>query len=82
MISIIHYISARRRLEEADKTIRMLGGDREAPPMVRAQRDMIYHEVEYYKEKVGKLGILTVIFGGIVLVLFSLYNLFGAMNTL
>jgi len=52
MISIIHYISASRRLEESKKTVMMLGGEREAPEMVRAQRDMIALEKEYYGERV------------------------------
>jgi hypothetical protein len=52
MISIIHYISASRRLEESKKTVMMLGGEREAPEMVRAQRDIIALEKEYYGERV------------------------------
>jgi len=55
MISIIHYISASRRLEESKKTVMMLGGEREAPEMVRAQRDMIALEKEYYGERVTNI---------------------------
>jgi len=55
MISIIHYISASRRLEESKKTVMMLGGEREAPEMVRAQRDMIALEKEYYGERVAAI---------------------------
>ena len=55
MISIIHYISASRRLEESKKTVMMLGGEREAPEMVRAQRDMIALEKEYYGERVANV---------------------------
>lgn len=58
MLSFIHYISALRRLKEAEKTIYMLGGSREAPPMILAQRDMIKHEVNYYKDESIKLGVL------------------------
>lgn len=58
MLSFIHYISALRRLKEAEKTIYMLGGSREAPPMVLAQRDMIKHEANYYKDESIKLGVL------------------------
>jgi hypothetical protein len=63
MISFIHYISALRRLKEAEKTVYMLGGSREAPPMILAQRDMIKHEVDYYRdESINLLFIL--LFGG------------------
>jgi hypothetical protein len=55
MISIIHYISASRRLEESKKTVMMLGGEREAPEMERAQRDMIALEKEYYGERVANV---------------------------
>lgn len=80
MISIIHYISAKRRLSEADKTIHMLGGEREAPPMVRAQRDMIYHEMEYYKEQLVNLAFRTMMLGGIVLVCYALYSIWSALK--
>lgn len=33
----------------------MLGGEREAPEMVRAQRDMIALEKEYYGERVAAI---------------------------
>ena len=53
MISIIHYISAKRRLHESNKTVYMMGDD--CPPMLMAQRDMIQHEMEYYKKEMAKL---------------------------
>jgi len=56
MISIIHYISASRRLTESEKTVYMLGGEREAPEMIRAQRDMIKLEKKYYEERVTNLA--------------------------
>lgn len=58
MFSFIHYISASRRLKEAEKTVYMLGGPHEAPPMILAQRDMIKHEVQYYKDESYKLGLI------------------------
>lgn len=65
MISFIHYISALRRLKEAEKTVYMLGGSREAPPMILAQRDMIKHEVDYYRDEsvtlAGYIVIATII---------------------
>jgi hypothetical protein len=51
MISIIHFISASRRLAEADKTVYMMGGKNQAPPMILAQRDMIKLEKDYYYDK-------------------------------
>jgi len=56
MISFIHYVSALRRLKESEKTVYMLGGEHEAPPMILAQRDMIKNEVEYYQEESIKLA--------------------------
>jgi hypothetical protein len=57
MLSFIHYVSALRRLKESEKTVYMLGGEREASPMVLAQRDMIKNEVEYYQDESLKLGV-------------------------
>lgn len=74
MISIIHYISAKRRLEEADKTYAMLDGD--VSPMMRAQRDMIKFEVEYYQEKVGRLALYTLGLAIITVVCYITYAVF------
>jgi len=54
MMCIVHYISALRRLKESKKTVMMLGGDEEAPPMVVAQCEMIQWEMEYYQEETIK----------------------------
>ena len=51
MISILHYISAGRRLKESEKTVYMMGGEDECPPMLLAQRDMIKNERDFYKEE-------------------------------
>ena len=58
MFSYIHYISAKRRLKEAEKTIHMMGGEIESSQMLCAQRDMIRLEVEYYGDESAKLSIL------------------------
>jgi len=79
MISIIHYISAGRRLEEANKTIYMMGGEDECQPMLLAQRDMIELERDYYKEEAKKfVAILCgIIFVAIVSIfVYSTYNVF------
>jgi hypothetical protein len=80
MISIIHYISAKRRLEEADKTFAMLDGD--VSPMMRAQRDMIKFEMEYYREKVENLVFISLIFGAFVLSSYLVYELFEGIGML
>lgn len=74
MISIIHYISAKRRLEEADKTYAMLDGD--VSPMMRAQRDMIKFEMEYYRERVGRLVLYTLGVAIVSLVCYITYAVF------
>jgi len=45
-------------LAESEKTVYMLGGEREAPPMIRAQRDMIKLEKKYYEERVTTLAFI------------------------
>jgi hypothetical protein len=72
MISFIHYISAKRRLKESEKTVHMLGGETEAPPMILAQRDMIKNEVDYYEEESVKLGAFLVTF---ILITIGAYSL-------
>jgi len=72
MMSFIHYVSALRRLKESEKTVYMLGGEREAPPMILAQRDMIKHEVEYYQEESVKLAFFI---GAVALIGTAVYNL-------
>ena len=49
MISIINYISAKNRLYESDKTIRMLGTD--CSSQILAQNDMIRFERDYYRDE-------------------------------
>ena len=72
MISFIHYVSALRRLKESEKTVYMLGGEREAPPMILAQRDMIKNEVDYYQDESLKLGLILF---AVAVVGISVYNL-------
>jgi hypothetical protein len=77
MISYIHYISAKRRLKESEKTILMMGGETESSQMLCAQRDMIRLEVEYYGEESTKLSILlaaVAIFG------IGVYNLLSNLG--
>jgi hypothetical protein len=72
MMSFVHYISALRRLKESEKTVYMMGGEREAPPMVLAQRDIIKLEVEYYQ---GECLGLAIILGGLAIMGIAVYNL-------
>lgn len=67
MMSVIHYISAKRRLKESNKTVMMMGGEVECPPMLLAQRDMIQLEMEYYREEMDKLFFRALLTVGIVI---------------
>lgn len=61
-MSLIHWLSAERRLEACERTIAALGGsrfhDNGVPSQLAAQRDMIKYEVEYYKEQAGLFVII------------------------
>jgi 16S rRNA U1498 N3-methylase RsmE len=76
MISIIHYISACRRLKESDKTIMMMGGESECNEMILGQNEMIKLEKQYYHDEMIKLAIYIVIVLPLITVLVSLYNIF------
>lgn len=58
MLCYLDYISAVRRLHEAEKTVTMLKGDkyseRDVPMQVLAQRDFIKKEKEYYGDECVK----------------------------
>lgn len=80
MLSILHYFSAKSRLREYDKTIYVMGGENKCDPLTLAQREMTNREVEYYLERMKKLGVsLTSIFSMVVVsytVLVVLYYFF------
>ena len=63
MFSLLHYISASRRLKESDKTIFMLGGREGCDAMILAQNEMIKLERDYYKEETIKFGIILAAIG-------------------
>jgi hypothetical protein len=73
MLSVIHLISAIRRLEETEKTILVMGGsryhDRDVPMQLVAQRDMIKREVKYYKDRACVFGFicLFVVIGSVTI---------------
>lgn len=58
MICYLHYISASNRLHELEKTVTMLKSSKysedDVPEMVRAQRDFVKLEKEYYAEECVK----------------------------
>ena len=62
MMCYLDYISACRRLHEAEKTVVMLRddkySDRGVPEMVLAQRDFIKKEKEYFAEECVKMNII------------------------
>jgi len=77
MLSVIHYVSAVRRLEEIEKTILMMGGSRhhddDVPVTLVAQRDMVKREIEYYKDRCETILFFTFmifVFGSIGLALY------------
>jgi hypothetical protein len=73
MLSIIHYVSAHRRLKESDKTIMMLGGVEECQEMIVAQNEMIRLEKEYYYEEMVKLGYICLILIMVCVILYIPY---------
>jgi hypothetical protein len=60
MMSLIHYLSASRRLKEYEKTIKMMGSD--PSTFLLAQRDMIEMEKKYYEEECDNLMFKTFFF--------------------
>ena len=62
MLSIINWISAKRRLKESEKTILMMGGRDVCNEMILAQHEMIGLEHDYYREKTISHAIRFVIF--------------------
>jgi hypothetical protein len=54
-MSLIHLLSAKRRLKELEKTVTLLKHDkyseRDVPVTVLAQRDFVKLEVKYYEEE-------------------------------
>ena len=73
MISIIHYVSACRRLKESDKTVMMLGGPAECQEMIVALNDMIRLEKEYYHEEMVKFGCICLILAMLCVILYIPY---------
>jgi hypothetical protein len=84
MMSLVHLISAKRRLKELEKTVTLLKHDKysesDVPTMVLAQRDFVKLEVEYYKESVSKLILwLIIIFVTTLLFLVPILKLNGVI---
>ena len=73
MFSLLHYISALRRLKESDKTIYMLGGRDSCDAMILAQNEMIKLERDYYKEETIKFGFILVAIGFTLLFGLTIY---------
>jgi hypothetical protein len=55
----------------------MLGGEREAPPMILAQRDMIKNEVEYYQEESIKLAFFMCVVAIFAVVVYNALSVMG-----
>ena len=75
MMCFIDYISAKRRLKEADKTIYMMGGRAECQDMILAQRDMIELEMDYYELESQKLITKLLITAIVGISVYSIYRI-------
>ena len=73
MLCVIEYLFAIRRLQEANKTIKVLGGEHSVHVQMLAQRDFIKHELEYYKEKSKKFAYVSI---GTCLIVYNLYLIY------
>lgn len=71
----IDYISAKRRLKEADKTIYMMGGRDECQDMILAQRDMIELEMDYYELESQKLITKLLVTAIVGISVYSIYRI-------
>lgn len=79
MISIIHYISAERRLKESGKTIYMMGGREGCNEMILAQHEMIELERDYYKDETKTLLLLCVMIFWLSLIGYGICKMFGVL---
>jgi hypothetical protein len=55
----------------------MLGGEREAPPMIRAQRDIIKLEKDYYEDRAINFLYLCIMASAIIAGIYVLYKIKG-----
>ena len=74
MLSLIHYVSAARRLKESEKTIYMMGGRDGCNEMLLAQHEMIELERDYYLDEVQKFLLLCVMLGTFCFIGFVTYK--------
>jgi hypothetical protein len=79
VLCYLDYISACRRLHEAEKTVTMLKtekySERDVPVQILAQRDFIKKEKEYYGEECIKWNFLLFFFGMISIFGYVFYTL-------
>mgnify|MGYP003340484005 CR=1 FL=1 len=79
VLCYLDYISACRRLHEAEKTVTMLKtekySERDVPMQVLAQRDFIMKEKEYYGEECIKWNFLLFFFGMLSALGFVFYKI-------
>jgi hypothetical protein len=55
----------------------MLGGEQEAPPMIRAQRDIIKLEKDYYEDRAITFLYLCIMASAIIAGIYVLYKIKG-----
>ena len=62
----IHYWNTKKRLQESEKTVELMGGEDECQPQLLAQRDMIKMELIYYEDElyrfIGNIAVMTSVF--------------------
>ena len=74
MMCYLHYYSANKRLSEWEKTVKMLGGERNAGNQVLAQRDMVRLEKNYYADLCVTWNFILFFIMVLAISFFAVYN--------
>lgn len=81
MFCYIHYISAKNRLHESQKTVEMLSSskydEKDVPEMVLAQRDFIKKEVDYFGDECIKWNFILFFIFMLSLFCFAILRVLG-----
>ena len=77
MMCYLHYYSANKRLSEWEKTVKMLGGERNAGNQVLAQRDMVRLEKNYYADLCVTWNFIL---GFIIILSISFFAVYNVIN--
>ena len=81
MMCFVHWISAKRRLKESEKTVAMLSSskysEKDVPEMVLAQRDFIKKEVEFFGDECVNLAYKVALVFWISILVYVVHSLKG-----